>query len=129
METILNLAWVLLASILVCLWVRHAPREGASRWMQVAAIITLLLILFPAISVTDDLLAAQNPSDVEIYLRRGHSVGNQHVIFPVIAMLPPASFAGLFFGYQRMAAPSRLPIPTVDNPALASIQNRPPPTV
>jgi hypothetical protein len=44
-------------------------------------------------------------------------------------MLPPASFAGLFFGYQRLAAPSSLPIPTVNNPALTSIQNRPPPTV
>ena len=128
METILNLAWAMLAVVLVCLWVLHAPRQGASRWMQVAAVVTLLLILFPVISVTDDLLAAQNPADVEIYLRRGHSVGNQHVIFPVIAMLPRASFAGLFFGYQHMAAPSRLPIPTVDNPALASIQNRPPPT-
>lgn len=128
MEISLNLAWALLAVALVCLWVRHAPRQGASRRMQVAAVVTLLLILFPVVSVTDDLLAAQNPADVEIYLRRGHSVGNQHVIFPVIAMLPPASFAGLFFGYQRLAAPFRLPIPTVDNPALASIQNRPPPT-
>jgi hypothetical protein len=128
METILNLAWVLLAGILVCLRIRHAPREGASRWMQVAAVVTLLLILFPAISVTDDLLAAQNPSDVEIYLRRGHSASSQHIIFPAMAMLPAVSFVGLFFGYQRLAAPSRLPIPTVDNPALTSIQNRPPPT-
>jgi hypothetical protein len=128
METILNLVWVLLAGVLACLWVRHAPRYGASRRMQVAAVVTLLLILFPVISVTDDLQAAQNPADVEIYLRRGHTAGSQHVIFPAIAMLPPVSFAGLFFGYQRLAAPSRLPIPTVDNPALASIQNRPPPT-
>jgi len=129
METSLNLAWALLAIVLVYLWVRYAPRQGAGRWMQVAAVVTLLLILFPVISMTDDLQAAQNPADVEIYLRRGHTAGSQHVVFPVIALLPPASFAGLFFVYQRMAAPSRLPIPTVDNPALTSIQNRPPPTV
>jgi hypothetical protein len=129
MEISLNLAWALLASVLVCLWVHHAPRQGANRWMQVAAVVTLLLILFPVISVTDDLLAAQNPADVEIYLRRGHAAGSLHVTFPVIAMLPPVSFAGLSFGYQRLAAPSRLPLPTVDNPALTSIQNRPPPTV
>lgn len=129
METSLNLAWALLAVVLVRLWVRHAPRQGASRRMQIAAVLTLLLILFPVISVTDDLQAAQNPADVEVYLRRGHTAGSQHVVFPVIAMLPPVSFAGLFFGYQRMAAPTRLPIPTVDNPALTSIQNRPPPTV
>jgi hypothetical protein len=129
METTLNLAWVLLAVVLVRLWVRHAPRKGASQRMQVAALAVLILILFPVISVTDDLVAAQNPADVEIYMRRGHTAGSQHFIFPVVATLPPVVFAGLFFGYQRLAAPSRLPVPTVDNPALAGIQNRPPPIV
>jgi hypothetical protein len=128
METILNLAWALLTIVLVRLWVRHAPRKGTTQRMQVAALAVLILILFPAISVTDDLLAAQNPADVEVYLRRGHAAGSQHAVSPVIAMLPPVSFSGLFFGYQRLAAPSRLPVPTVDNPALSGIQNRPPPT-
>jgi len=129
METILNLAGALLAGVLMCLWVRYAPRRGASRRTQVAALAMLILILFPVISVTDDLQAAQNPADVAVYLRRGHTAGSQHSIFPVVAILPGVSFAGLFFGYQRLAAPSSLPIPTVDNPALTSIQNRPPPTV
>jgi hypothetical protein len=44
-------------------------------------------------------------------------------------MLPPAIFSGLTFGYQRLAAPSNLPTPSVDNPALAAIQNRPPPAI
>jgi hypothetical protein len=129
METILNLAWVLLAGVLACLWVRHAPRYGASQRMQVAALAVLILILFPVISVTDDLLAAQNPADIETYVRRGHTTGSQHFLFPAAATVPPVSFAGLFFGYQRLAAPLDLPIPTVKNPALAAIQNRPPPTV
>jgi len=128
METSLNLVWALLAVALVCLWVYHAPRQGAGRWMQVAAVVTLMVILFPVISVTDDLLATQNPADVEVYLRRGHTAGSQHVILSAIARIPPVSFAGLFLGCQRLAAPSSLPIPTVDNPALAGIQNRPPPT-
>jgi hypothetical protein len=129
METILNLVWALLAVVFVRLWIRHAPRQGTSRPMQVVAVVTFLLMLFPVISVTDDLQAAQNPADVEVYLRRCHTAVSQQVISPAIAMLPPASFAGLFFGYQRLAAPSSLPIPTVNNPALTSIQNRPPPTV
>jgi hypothetical protein len=129
METGLNLVWALLAVVLVRLWVRYAPRKGASQRMQVATLAMLILILFPVISVTDDLVAAQNPADVEIYMRRGHTAGIQHVIFPVVATLPPVVFGGLFFGHQRLAAPSCLPVPTVDNPALAGIQNRPPPTV
>jgi hypothetical protein len=129
METILNLVWALLAVVLVRLWIRHAPRQGASRPMQVVTIVTFLLILFPVISVTDDLQAAQNPADVETYVRRGHTAGSQHALFPVVAVLPPAIFSGRPFGYRRLAVPSILPIPTVNNPALTSIQNRPPPTV
>ena len=129
METILNLAGALLAGVLVCLWVRYAPRRGASQRTQFAALAMLILILFPVISVTDDLQAAQNPADVEIYLRRGQTAGGQHSILPAVAILPAVSFAGLFFGYQRLIAPSSLPIPTVENPALTSIQNRPQPAV
>jgi hypothetical protein len=128
MEIILNFVWALLAVVFVRLWMRYAPRRDASQRMQVAALAMLILILFPVISVTDDLQAAQNPADVEVYLRRGHTTVSQQVISPAIAMLPPASFAGLFFGYQRLAAPLSLPIPAVNNPALTPVQNRPPPT-
>jgi len=129
METILNLAWVLLAGVLVCLWVRNAPRCGASWQMQVVSLAILILILFPVISVTDDLQAAQNPADVETYVRRGHSSGSQHALFPVVAALPPVSFSGLFLGYRCLVAHSHLPVPTVNNSALTSIQNRPPPAI
>lgn len=129
METIFNLAWVLLAAVLVRLWVCNAPRKGASWRTQVAALALLILILFPVISVTDDLIAVQNPAEVEIYLRRGHTVGSQHNIFPVVAILPPVNFFGPFFDYRHLAAPSHLRIPTVINPALSAIQNRPPPAV
>lgn len=128
MEIFLNFAWVLLAGVLVRQWLCHAPRESASRRVQVAAVAMLILILLPVISVTDDLQTAQSPAEVTVYMRRGHTAVSPHSIHFVVAMLPPVIFVGLFSGYQRLAAPFRLSIPTVENPALAAIQNRPPPT-
>ena len=54
MEIILNLAWIFLAAVIMWLWLRYAPCEGASRRTQVAALAMLIVILFPVISVTDD---------------------------------------------------------------------------
>jgi hypothetical protein len=50
-----------------------------------------------------------------------------HSIFPAVATLPPPVFAELSFGFLRFTAPSHLPVPLVKIPAMASIQNRPPP--
>jgi hypothetical protein len=128
METILNLAWVLLAAVIVRLWTRYAPQEGASRRTQVAALAVLILILLPVISVTDDLMAAQNPAETtDCCVRRNHAASCPHSIFPAVATLPPPVFARLSFGFLRFIAPSRVPAQLVKIPALASIQNRPPP--
>jgi len=93
METILNLAGALLAGVLMCLWVRYAPRRGASRRTQVAALAMLILILFPVISVTDDLQAAQNPADVAVYLRRGHTPSFPWSPYCLGFLLPACSLA------------------------------------
>jgi hypothetical protein len=133
MELALNFAWVVLAALMFCLWLRFAPRTGPERRIenrraQFVALAVLLLILFPVISVTDDLQAIQNPAETDSYLRRNHVAGNAHSIFPAVATLPLPVFAELSFGILHFAAPGRLPAPVIDHPALASIQNRPPPT-
>jgi hypothetical protein len=127
METILNLAWVLLAVAIVRLWMLRAPNQGTSRCVQLAALAMLILILFPVISVTDDLQNAQNVAESDTYLRRVQAAISPHSIFPVVAMLPPGNMVELSFRFQRIAAPFQLLAPTVQNPALAAIQNRPPP--
>jgi hypothetical protein len=127
MELILNLAWALLAVVLVRLWGTHARREGAKLGTQFAALAMLLLILFPVISVTDDLLAAQNPAEVESSLRRDDGAVQPHSILPVVAALPPIFFAQPGFASLRIAAPGYSAVPTVKSPALQSVQNRPPP--
>ena len=132
MELFLNLAWVALAALMFCLWLRFAPRTGPNRHTekrraQFVALAVLLLILFPVISVTDDLQAIQNPAETDTCLRRGHLVFNAHSIFPAVAALPLPIFAELSVGIQRIPAPGGLPAPVFDHPALARIQNRPPP--
>jgi hypothetical protein len=127
MELVLNLAWALSAIVIVCSWLRYGPRAGAGRRTQLVALAVLILILFPVISVTDDLQAVQNPAEVDSCLRRNHVVSNAHSIFPAVASLPLPAFAELPFGFLQLVAPRRLMAPVVDHPGLDSVQNRPPP--
>jgi len=132
MELFLNLAWVLLAALMLSLWPRFAPRIGRDghmkdRRMQFVALAVMLLILFPVISVTDDLQAVQNPAETDSSLRRDHIAVSPHSILPAVAALPLAIFAGVLSGLPRFTGTRSLPVPAIDYPALASIQNRPPP--
>ncbi len=134
MELTLNLAWIALAATMFCVWVRFALRTGPDRRIenrqaQFVALALLILIMFPVISVTDDLQAIQNPAETDSCLRRDHIVSNPHSIFPLVAAPPLPVFAELSFGVLRVAAPGSLPAPVFDHTALARIQNRPPPTV
>jgi hypothetical protein len=131
MELFLNLAWVLLTALMFCLWLQFAPSTGAQlrmqeRQTQAVAFAVPILILFPVISVTDDLQAIQNPAEADSCPRRDHVVCNAHSIFPAAAALPLPVFTALSIGILRSIAPGSLPAPVVGHPALASIQNRPP---
>ena len=129
MELLLNLAWALLATLMFWLWMCRASCQGIRR-TQLIALAVVIVILFPVISVTDDLQMAQNPAEADAYYlctRRDHVAVSQHSIFPAVATLPPPVFAELSFGFLRFAAPSHLADPLVKIPAMASIQNRPPP--
>jgi hypothetical protein len=63
MELLLNLAWVLVAIAAVVLWLRPKRRGlsagRVSLFLQSVALACALAVLFPAISATDDLHAAQ----------------------------------------------------------------------
>jgi hypothetical protein len=127
MELVLNLVWFALAMAVFCLSPRVVTPATYSRCVQFAALTVLTLILFPVISITDDLLAAQNPAEADCCLRKDHEVSNAHSIIPAVVALPPTAFAGVFFSSHRLDAPRGPAIPTVDHPGLATVQNRPPP--
>ena len=129
MELCLNLAWVSLAASILAFWPRFAPPTGVSRHKQFVVLTLLILVLFPVISVTDDLLAAQNPAETDCCLRKDHTVSCAHSIFPAVATLPQPAFASPSFRFLRYTVPGGLPVPVLDHPGLDAVQNRPPPSV
>jgi hypothetical protein len=129
MELFLNLAWMLLATLTYWLWVSYAPRKGADRRTQLVALALVMLILFPVISVTDDLMTAQNPAETDCCQRKGHVHVNDHPMLHPVPEFALPSFAAIHSGSTCFAVPDNLTAPPVKVPALHSIQNRPPPAV
>jgi hypothetical protein len=129
MELTLNLAWMVLVALMSWLWMCRAPREDESRWTQFVALSVIILILFPVISMTDDLMAAQNLAETSSCQRKDHVCTNAtpthhaapDLFLPVLAMLYPE--------FLSFALPDDLPIASAKTPAVVSIQTRPPPPV
>jgi hypothetical protein len=128
MEAALNFAWLTLALWIFWQWLRLHPRGNGEWRAQLVGLALLILILLPVISISDDLLAAQSPAEVDITcVGRDHPLANAHAavnpvpIFPDAAPIDlPASAVWPAPGGERRAS---YPYP----PALQSIQNRPPP--
>jgi hypothetical protein len=129
MELTLNLAWLLLATGMFCLWLRCAPCTVTDRRMQFVALAVLLLVLLPAISMTDDLLAAQNPAEAVTCVRRDHDDSLLHSIIPTAAAPSLPILSAVPLRFASAGVPGEVAAPSVKPPALSSIQNRPPPAV
>jgi hypothetical protein len=128
MELALNLGWALVAAWMFCAWLRIAPHAVRERRAQFVALTVVILILLPAISMTDDLMAAQNPAEIDCcIIRRDHGCVSPHSIVPVMAALPVPAIRGMEFGFLQMSAPSLLSAPHVKPVARGAILNRPPP--
>jgi hypothetical protein len=129
MELALNLFWVGLAIFLAELWLRHTPASTKNRRVQYIALALILLILLPAVSMTDDLLAAQNPCEVDssLALRGRHDWTPERVIIlPAFALLFPI-FRSVSPQLQNARAADAMVPTLLRDPATASINNRPPP--
>jgi hypothetical protein len=84
METTLNLIWLVVTIAAVCIWrfrwsvSRENPRHSTR--IEVIAIICVLALLFPVISLTDDLHPEIVPADT-VSSKRNHCLlvaGNSH---------------------------------------------------
>lgn len=73
-ELILNLAWVAVCILLIGTWI-CSIRAGSTQfeWTTLIAFALLLVLLFPVISMTDDLVAMSTPAEVEHMLRRSEA--------------------------------------------------------
>lgn len=127
MELFLNLAWAVLAIAFASLWLETETRSGAERRLSMTALVMFLVILFPVISVSDDLWSIQNPAETDSCQRRDHLATCPHTMVPAPAALPAPLFAGVIFKVDDALLRFDPPTRALGIPALSSIQNRPPP--
>jgi hypothetical protein len=70
-ELFLNLIWLSVSLLLVTWWIGSVRRGRAKvGWGAVIALTLLLVLLFPVISMTDDLVAINTSAEVEHMMRR-----------------------------------------------------------
>jgi hypothetical protein len=126
-EILLNLAWAALAVSMVGLWLRVGDRKDIDRHRQIVAIVILIAILFPVISVSDDLMAMQNATEQngterrDLLLSAGdHSI--QSLAAVVSALILDNGVRTVRFVSARSFSQRR-----VERPELSSVENRPPP--
>lgn len=71
MELCLNALWFAVSLLLVGFWLRDAQGRGRRPEVRAGiAVVLLIVLLFPAISMTDDLLLQSAPAETEHLLRR-----------------------------------------------------------
>lgn len=82
METLLNLLWLVIACATVCLWRGVWRRNITPSMREWLAFATLLFLLFPVISLTDDLheelAVAECATGTKHFLSAAHGVASQH---------------------------------------------------
>jgi hypothetical protein len=128
MELFLNLVWALLAIASFCLWMRHKNRGGARRYLPLIALVMLLVILFPVISVSDDLWSVQNPAETDSSLRRDHIASVHPSSLPAWGAPALAVVASMKDQSRPIHRVAQSAPPRYVAPALHSLENRPPPT-
>lgn len=127
MEFVLNFAWALLAVFCAGFWLRMERRSGPALALSATALVVLIFILFPVISVSDDLWSMQNPAETDTCLRRDHGAICPHSIVPVTAALPVGTFTHAGVASIHVGLLPCPTIPATNYPASSNIHSRPPP--
>jgi hypothetical protein len=99
-ELFLNLAWAALSILLIAGWI-WSIRKGHTqfRWTTLVALALLLVLLFPAISMTDDRVAMNRPVDAEHMMRSSEAPLGQVALIGFLGL-----FAALVLFVLNMAA-------------------------
>jgi hypothetical protein len=130
MEIILNLAWALSSAGLVWFWLRNSGTNPAPRRAQFMALMMVVLLLLPVISLSDDLVAAQGPAETDCCVRRALDSHDTHpsVVPAALALPEPFVTALPASGLSQQAEQDYgLTLPTSYHSR--SLDSRPPPSV
>jgi hypothetical protein len=126
-EILLNLAWAALALLIVGLWLRLGSAASTDRRRQIIAIAVLIAILFPVISVSDDLMAVQSATEQDSCQRRDYLVASSaHPVVPFAAIVSALYFE-MSFGSPRFVSTRSLSLPPIEHPELRVTGDRAPP--
>ena len=129
MEALLNSIWALVAFATLCLWLRLDCRDQGERRRSLVALCLLVVILFPVISVSDDIWSMQNPAEESGLQRKDRLTGVPQAAPTLLAVLPmfavpQQAMVVLGFCEPVLRSKSRIAVPAVD-----SIETRPPPAL
>jgi hypothetical protein len=115
MELYLNYVWVLAGTASAYLWLRRGQRTVVNKRLSLVGLFLFIVILFPVISVTDDLWSVQNPAETKIFELRDQCAACPHSVFPGIAALPGRAGAALSIDPQPFGAllPLRYSLSTI----------------
>jgi hypothetical protein len=88
LELFLNLAWAVLSLLLIGGWV-WSIRKGHTEfhWTTLVALTLLLVLLFPAISMTDDRMAMSTPVELEHMMRSSEASHGPIAILGLFSLL------------------------------------------
>jgi hypothetical protein len=130
-ELFLNLAWATLSILLMVGWVWSIRKGYAEfRWTTLVALVLLLVLLFPAISMTDDRVAMSTPIEMEHMMRSSEAPLGQVAILGLFSL-----FAVIVLVILNMASPQlycrirpRVFAATLLAHLIRAVGVRPPPT-
>ena len=88
MELFLNFAWAALSIFLVVGWVWSIHKGHTEfQWTTLVALMLLLVLLFPAISMTDDRVAMSTPVELEHMMRASEAPHGQVAVLGLFSLL------------------------------------------
>jgi len=126
-EILLNSVWALLALLIVTVWLRLEVPEGTDRRRQIIVILILIAILFPVISVSDDLMAMQSATEQDGLQRRDYLAASSAHPVLLFAAIVPALIIEMSPGSPPFISIRGLPRPSIERAVLSVSGNRPPP--
>ncbi|GAC1357887.1 MAG: hypothetical protein NVSMB3_04700 [Acidobacteriaceae bacterium] len=105
MELLLNLVWLAVSLTMVGAWFFVGSKDPSkARWVSVVALLLLVGLLLPAISMTDDLMAASSLAESEHVLQPG---GSGTGSLPAVAWMDLVAAVALLIESVRMLSQQR----------------------
>jgi hypothetical protein len=126
-ELALNISWTVLSALAACFWLRYRPSGGKDWRIQLLALGMLIVVLFPVVSVSDDLFVAQNPALTEFSSFRKHIFSGSPSTLLASIGLPVSTGWNFGFQFRGFATPSWDAFSARGACKRVAIKNRPPP--